>query len=313
MPDWTIIVTDGLHENGLKLLRAAAQVDYRAHISPDELFDVIDEYDAMVVRSGTHVTAELIATAKNLKVIGRAGVGLDNIDLAAASANAVTVINAPLATTTAVAEHTLALILALARWIPKADASMKSGQWLKGKLPGVEINGKVLGVIGFGNIGSEVAQRAAVLGMHVIAHDPDTPSDKIRKKGALPVSLPDLYSQADFVSLHVPLTMETRGMIDGQAFGHMKRGVRLISTARGGVINETALVGALESGQVAGAALDVFSEEPPGMTALVTHPNVIATPHISAQTSESQERAAVDIAEEVLNALQGQPLRWKVV
>ena len=313
MPDWTIIVTDGLHDNGLKLLRAAAQVDYRAHISPDELFDVIDNYDAMIVRSGTQVTAELITKARNLRVIGRAGVGLDNIDLAAASANEITVVNAPMSTTTAVAEHTLALLLALARSIPQADASMKSGQWLKGKLDGVEINGKVLGIIGFGNIGSEVAQRAGLLGMHVIVHDPEAPSDEIREKGALPVSLPDLYSQADFISLHVPLTMETRGMIDGQAFGHMKRGVRLISTARGGVINETALVGALESGQIAGAALDVFAEEPPGMTALVTHPNVIATPHIGAQTSESQERAAVDIAQEVLSALQSQPLRWKVV
>lgn len=313
MPDWTIIVTDGLHENGLNLLRADAEVDYRAHISPDELLEVIDDYDAMVVRSGTQVTADLIANAKKLRVIGRAGVGLDNIDLAAASANAITVVNAPLATTIAVAEHTLALMLALARSVPKADASMKSGQWLKGKLTGVEIHGKVLGVIGFGNIGSEVTQLAAQLGMHVIAHDPETPSDRIREKGALPVSLPDLYSQADFISLHVPLTMETRGMIDGQAFGHMKRGVRLISTARGGVINETALLGALESGQVAGAALDVFAEEPPGMTAVVTHPHVIATPHIGAQTSESQERAAVDIAQEVLYALQDQPLRWKVV
>jgi len=254
------------------------------------------------VRSGTRVTAELIQKAGRLKVIGRAGVGLDNIDLAAATTHKITVVNAPMSTTIAVAEHTLALMLALARAIPRADAGMKSGQWLKPELQGVELNGKVLGIIGMGN-----------LGMHVVGHDPEARSDEFYEVSALPVSLPDLYAQADFISIHVPLTIETRGMMDGQAFARMRRGVRLISTARGGIIDETALLGALEAGQVAGAALDVFAKEPPGMSALVTHPNVIATPHIGAQTSESQERAAVDIAQEVLASLRGEPLRWKVV
>lgn len=313
MPEWNIIVTDGLHEKGLKILKSEAKVDYRANIIPDELSQIIAGYDAMVVRSGTKVPADLIAKAKRLKVIGRAGVGLDNIDLAAANNHHVTVVNAPQSTTTAVAEHTLALMLALARFIPQADTGMKSGQWLKGELRGVELNEKVLGVIGIGHIGSQVTKRAAALGMHVIAHDPEVPPEDIREIGALPVSLSDLYAQADFISIHVPLTMETRNMIDGQALGRMKRGVRIICTARGGIIDETALVGMLESGQVAGAALDVFAKEPPGMTALVTHPHVIATPHIGAQTAESQRRAAVDIAHEVLAALEDKPLRWKVV
>jgi D-3-phosphoglycerate dehydrogenase len=313
MPEWKIIVTDDLHEKGLELLRAGAHVDYREDISREELLQIIEHYDAMVVRSGTRVTAELIQKAGRLKVIGRAGVGLDNIDLAAATTHKITVVNAPMSTTIAVAEHTLALMLALARAIPRADAGMKSGQWLKPELQGVELNGKVLGIIGMGNIGSEVARRAANLGMHVVGHDPEARSDEFYEVSALPVSLPDLYAQADFISIHVPLTIETRGMIDGQAFARMRRGVRLISTARGGIIDETALLGALEAGQVAGAALDVFAKEPPGMSALVTHPNVIATPHIGAQTSESQERAAVDIAQEVLASLGGEPLRWKVV
>lgn len=313
MPEWKIIVTDDLHEKGLELLRAGAQVDYREGISPEELLQIIENYDAVVVRSGTRVTADLIQKAGRLKVIGRAGVGLDNIDLAAATTHQITVVNAPMSTTTAVAEHSLALMLALARAIPRADAGMKSGQWLKPKLLGVELNGKTVGIIGMGNIGSEVARRSACLGMHVVGYDPEAHEEEFREVNALPLSLPKLCAQADFISVHVPLTMETRGMIDGQAFARMKRGVRIISTARGGIIDETALLGALETGQVAGAALDVFAHEPPGMSALVSHPNVIATPHIGAQTSEAQERAAIDIAQEVLASLRGEPLRWKVV
>jgi D-3-phosphoglycerate dehydrogenase len=190
---------------------------------------------------------------------------------------------------------------------------MKSGLWIKKELQGIELNGKVLGIVGVGNIGSTVARLATALGMSVIGYDALVPPDDIRERGLEPVELAELYSRSDFISLHVPLSPETRNLVDGQALGHMKRGVRLICTARGGVIDETALLGALESGQVAGAALDVFAKEPPGMTALVAHPQVITTPHISAQTAEAQARAAVDIANEILAVLRGDALRWKIV
>lgn len=313
MSVWKILVTDGLDESGQAILRASAEVEDCSGISIEDLLQIISNFDALIVRGRTRVNSNVFDAGKRLKVVGRAGVGIDNIDIAAANRHNVTVVNAPLATTRAVAEYTLALMLALARTIPKADTAMKSGQWLKKDLKGVELNGKVLGVIGMGNIGAAVASLASALGMTPIGNDPWLPASEIVKRGAEPVSINELFSRSDFISLHVPLTPETKKMVDGQAFGMMKRGVRLICDARGGVVDETALLGALESGQVAGAALDVFSNEPPGMTALVTHPNVIATPHIAAQTVESQTRAAKDIASEVLAALRGEPLRWKIV
>jgi D-3-phosphoglycerate dehydrogenase / 2-oxoglutarate reductase len=313
MANWKILITDGLDETGLALLRAEAQVEAMEGLTAEELLKIIGEYHALVVRGRTKVTGEVFSAGKELKVVGRAGVGVDNIDLAAANSHGVTVVNSPLATTQAVAEHTLGLMLALARSIPKADAAMKSGQWLKKDLLGVEIDEKVLGVIGMGHIGSKVAQLAGALGMSVIGFDPLISLAEIQERGAEPVSLGDLYRRADFITIHVPLTPETRGMINGQSLGHMKRGVWLLCAARGGVIDETALLGALESGQVAGAALDVFNQEPPGVSALVTHPSVVATPHIAAQTEEAQARAARDIAAEVLSALKGEPLRWRVL
>lgn len=313
MPDWKIIITDGLHQNGQDILKSAAQVDDRSGISLDELAPIISTYDAMVVRSRTKVSSAMIEAAERLQVIGRTGVGVDNIDLAAASAHGVTVVNTPTSTTQAVAEQALALMFALARSIPRADAAMKSGLWIKKELQGIELNGKVLGIIGVGNIGSTVARLASTLGMSVIGYDALVPPDEIRARGLEPVDLPGLLSRSDFISLHVPLNPETRNLINGQTLGLMKRGVRLVCTARGGVIDETALLGALESGQVAGAALDVFAKEPPGMIALVAHPQVITTPHISAQTAEAQARAAVDITTEILAALRGEVLRWKIV
>jgi D-3-phosphoglycerate dehydrogenase len=313
MPEWKILLTDGLEEIGQAILQAQAEVDDREGISAEELVQVAGAYHALIVRGRTKVDRAVFAAAGQLRVVGRAGVGVDNIDLAAANAHGVTVVNTPLATTQAVAEHTLALMLALARSIPAADAGMKSGQWLKKDLLGIEIGGKTLGVIGLGNIGSALAGKAAALGMQVLGYDPLISPDDIRRRGAEPAPLLDLYARADFISLHVSLSPETRGMINGQALGYMKRGVRLLCAARGGIIDETALLGALESGQVAGAALDVFAKEPPGMSALVAHPGVIATPHIGAQTLEAQARAAADITAEVLSALKGEPLRWKVV
>jgi len=313
MPAWKILVADGLNENGLEILRAAAQVDDCTGITPEELLREIGQYEALVVRSRTKVSLAVFNAADRLIVVGRAGVGVDNIDLAAASTHNVTVVNAPLSTSLAVAEQTLALMLALARSIPRADAAMKSGQWIKKELEGVELYGKVLGIIGVGHIGGEVARRAAAMGMKVLGYDALLPGDAIRQHGAEPVSLQELYHRSDFISLHVPLTPETRDLVNGQTLGLMKRGVRLVCTARGGIIDETDLLGALESGQVAGAALDVFSKEPPGLSALVAHPHVIATPHTSAQTVEAQDRAAADIASEVLAALRGERLHWKVV
>lgn len=313
MPEWKILVADGLEESGWAILRAASQTVDSRGISPEALLQSIPGYHALIVRGRTKVNADVFAAGRLLKVVGRAGVGVDNIDLAAANQHGVRVVNAPQATSRAVAEHSLALMLALARSIPAADSAMKSGQWLKSSLMGIELEQKVLGVIGMGNIGACVAQLAAVIGMQVLGFDPLIAAEEIRRRGALPTSLAELYARSDFISLHVPLGPETRGMINGQALATMKRGVRLVCAARGSIVDETALLGALESGQVAGAALDVFAKEPPGVSALVTHPRVIATPHIGAQTAEAQARAARDIAEEVLAALNDRPLRWKVV
>lgn len=313
MPDWKIMIADGLDESGQSILQAEAQVDDRTGITADALKSQISAYDGLIVRGRTRVTADVLVTAKRLQVVGRAGVGVDNIDLAAATGHDVIVVNAPRSTTLAVAEHTLALLLALARSIPQADAGMKTGHWLKKDLMGVELHGKVLGIIGVGNIGGQVARHAQALGMQVLGYDAVLSGADIQLHGVEPVELGYLYANSDFISLHVPLLPETRKMITGQTFGLMKKGVCLVCTARGGLIDETALLGALESGQVAGAALDVFANEPPGLTALVSHPHVIATPHIGAQTIEAQKRAAQDIAHEVMAALRGDPLRWRVV
>ena len=249
---------------------------------------------------------------KNLKVVGRAGVGVDNIDLAAAKAHGVTVVNSPLATTVAVAELTLSLMLSIVREIPRADASMKAGKWLKKEFEGTELYGKTLGVIGFGRIGSAVAARAKAFEMKILAYDPLIPADEILKRGGEPVSMDELLAKADIITMHMPLTADSKNILNADAFGKMKKGVYVICAARGGVIDEEALLAALNSGQVAGAALDVFAAEPPGQTDLVAHPRVIDSPHIGAQTIEAQARAANDISEEVLNALNGKPLRWKV-
>ncbi len=313
MAQWKILITDKFTENGIDLLSATAEVEYRPEISQQELLEVIPGFDALIVRGRTKVNADVIAAGSNLKVIGRAGVGVDNIDLASAQTHHATVVNTPTATTVAVAEHTLALMLTLVRSVARSDAAMKSGRWIKKQIVGIELGGKVLGIIGLGNIGSAVSLRAAAFGLRVIAHDPKKTDEFLSKHGAESVMLADLFSRADIISLHVPLGPTTRNMIDGQAFAQMKRGVYLICTARGGILDETALLSALESGQVAGAALDVFAQEPPGLTALVAHPNVVATPHIAAQTEQAQKRAALDIAEEVLAALRGEPLRWRVV
>jgi len=312
-PPWNIFIADGLHADGLQLLQPHASVSQQPDINTAELLLQIPAFDALIVRNRTQVNAAIFEKAAHLKVVGRAGAGVDNIDLAAAAAHKVTVVNAPLSTSLAVAEHTLALLFALARPILQGDAALKSGQWNKTELDGIELNGKTLGVMGMGRIGSLVAERARALGMRVLGYDTALSPENMQQCGAQPAELADLLANADFISLHLPLTPDTRRWVNGQMLAQMKRGVRLVCTARGGILDETALLGALESGQVAGAALDVYAKEPPGMNALVSHPRVIATPHIAAQTVEAQARAAADIASEVLAALRGEPLRWKVV
>lgn len=312
MSEFKILITDGLDQSGQSILRANAKVDDQSGISAEDLLTAIPDCDALIVRGRTKVTAPVMDAASRLKVIGRAGVGVDNIDLGAAKKRDITVVNAPLSTTLAVAELTFGLLLTLAREIPRADAGMKQGQWLKKELEGVELYGKTLGLIGFGRIGVEVGKRASVFGMNVIAYDPLISEDDIKERGAEPVSIQDLYAWSDFISLHLPLNVQTRDMIGPLAFSQMKDGVRIVCAARGGIIDESALLNALNSGKVAGAALDVFGQEPPGLTDAVSHPRVIATPHIGAQTVEAQSRASEDIATEVLSALQGKLLRWKV-
>jgi D-3-phosphoglycerate dehydrogenase len=313
MTSWKVLITDGLSDKGIAVLSSAAQVDNKPDISADDLLKVVADYDALVVRGRTKVTPTVFEVATRLKVVGRAGVGVDNIDLTAARSRGVTVVNAPKSTSLAVAELAVAMMFAVARMLPKADATMKQGQWIKKQLEGIELNGKTLGIVGMGNIGTALAQRASALGMTVIGYDTLVAAEEIKKRGAEPTPLVDLYAGADFISFHLPLTPESKGMVNGQAFAQMKRGVRIIDAARGGIIDETALLAALETGQVAAAALDVFATEPPGLSALVAHPNVVATPHIGAQTEEAQDRAAEDIASEVLNALRGESLRWKIV
>ena len=312
MTQYKILITDGLDESGQSILRASANVDDRNNISADDLLKAIPDYDALIVRGRTKVTASVMEAGSKLKVIGRAGVGVDNIDLEAAKKHNVTVVNAPMSTTLAVAELTFGLMLALAREIPRADTGMKQGKWLKKELEGVELNGKTIGIIGYGRIGMELGKRASAFGMNVVAYDPLISENDIKQRGAEPVSIQDLYAWSDFISLHLPLNVQTRDMIGALAFSEMKAGVRIVCAARGGIIDEAELVKALNSGKVAGAALDVFGQEPPVLTEAVSHPRVIATPHVGAQTVEAQSRASEDIAAEVLSALQNKPLRWKV-
>lgn len=312
MPDHRILISDGLDGRGQSILRDFAEVVYHDKLSADELIQIIPEYDALIVRGQTRVTDSVLNAASRLKVIGRAGVGVDNIDLEAAKKHRVTVVNAPTSTTAAVAELAFGLLLAVAREIPRADAGMKQGEWLKKQFEGIELSGKTLGIIGFGRIGMEVGRRAAAFGMNVVIYDPNVSEHELEHGNAEPVSLQELFAWSDFISLHLPLNVQTRDLLGPMAFSQMKDGVRIVSTARGGIIDESALLAALNSGKVAGAALDVFEKEPPGLTDLVSHPRVIATPHIGAQTLEAQSRAAEDIAGEVLAALRGEPLRWKV-
>jgi D-3-phosphoglycerate dehydrogenase len=312
MSNFKILLTDGLEETGKSVLGAHAEVIDRPGISPEDLLKIISDFDALIVRGRTKVNAAVFEAGTRLKVVGRSGVGVDNIDLNAARQHQVTVVNAPVATTISVAELTIGLMLSIMREIPRADASLKAGKWLKKELEGGELFQKNLGIIGLGRIGAAVCTRAAAFGMTILGYDPLQKPETIREAGASPVSLEELYINSDVISIHVPLTHETRLLLNQAAFAKMKTGVKIVCTARGGIIDEDALLEALNTGKVAAAALDVFAVEPPGSSQLVTHPHIVATPHIGAQSIEAQQRAANDIVDEVLNALNGEPLRWKV-
>jgi D-3-phosphoglycerate dehydrogenase / 2-oxoglutarate reductase len=301
-----VLISDSLSKQGLAVLEQAKgiEADYKPGLSEADLAGAIGAYDGLVIRSGSKVTARVIEAASKLKVIGRAGIGVDNVDVPAATERGILVMNTPFGNTVTTAEHALALMFSLARKIPAADASMKSGKWEKKKFQGHEISGKTLGVIGLGNIGSIVADRAKGLKMVVIAYDPIVKKERAHELGVELVSLDTLFSRADVVTIHTPLNEHTRGIVNDEAIARMKKGVLLINAARGGVYDEAAVLRGLESGQIGGAAFDVYGEEPPGATALVAHPNVVATPHLGASTEEAQLRVAVEIAEQVVQYLQ---------
>lgn len=313
MHPWRIILTDGLDEIGVSILEKESELVKRNGIPAEELKKEIKDYDAVIIRSRTKMTREIIEAGTKLKVIGRAGVGVDNIDLDAAREKGIVVVNAPSATTESVAELTLGLIFALAREIPRADASMKRGEWAKKEFMGTELYGKTLGIIGFGRIGSTVGQMAAAMGMRINACCDFTIPETIRIIGGELLMMDEIIERSDFIAVHTPLTEKTHSMIDAETIARMKDGVYIVCTARGGIIDETALLAALNSGKVAGAALDVFEKEPPDNMELVAHPHVVASPHIAGQTSEAQRRASVDISKEVLAALKSEKLHWQVI
>jgi len=311
MNTFRILIADPLAEEGIQLLRdePAFTVEVKPKLSPAELLQAVRGADALIVRSGSRVTAEVIHAADRLKVIGRAGVGLDNVDAEAASKRGIIVMNVPWGNTISTAEHTMSLILALARNIPSATQSMKTGQWNRSAFVGIELYGKTLGVIGLGKIGTEVAKRALAFGMRVVAHDPYLPEERARQLDIGLVSFEELLRTADYITVHTPLMPETKHLLSTPQFQRMKPGVRLINCARGGIIDEAALEVALRDGRVAGAALDVFEAEPPKRTSLITHEHVVATPHLGASTEEAQVNVAVEIAAQVRDALLGRGIR----
>jgi D-3-phosphoglycerate dehydrogenase len=299
-----VLVSDRMSSRAISIFRdRGIEVDERYDLDAQQLLDAIPEYDGIAVRSSTKLTADAIDGAEKLKVIGRAGIGVDNINVAAATAKGVVVMNAPFGNSITTAEHAIAMMLALARHIPQADQSTQVGRWEKSKFLGVEVSGKTLGIIGCGNVGSIVADRAQGLRMKVLAYDPYLSAERATELGVEKSELDELLGRADFISLHAPLTDSTRGVINAETLAKTKVGARVINCARGGLIVEEALKEALETGRLAGAALDVFAEEPAGDNALFGLENLIATPHLGASTTEAQENVASQIAEQMSDYL----------
>lgn len=310
--DYHVLIAEPLGKEGLELLQQKTQVEVRLKLAPDELAALLPAYQALIVRSGTQVNAELLEAGKNLIVVGRAGVGVDNIDVQAATQRGITVVNAPTTNIVAAAEHAIALMLALARKIPQADQSLRQGKWQREQFVGTELVGKRLGLVGLGRVGSEVARRAVGLGMDVVAYDPYVSPERAAQMQVHLLPLDQVLATADFISLHTPVTSETRRLIGADEFARMKRGARLINAARGALVDENALLAALDGGQLAGAGLDVFDKEPPQNARLIADPRVVVTPHIGGSTEESQRRVSVEVAGEVLAVLEGRPARFAV-
>ena len=303
-----VLVTETIAEAGLNILRNAADVDldYRPGLKGDDLLRAVAEADALITRSGTAVTPELVNAGAKLRVVGRAGVGLDNVDVDACTARGILVINAPTANVMSATEHTMAMLLSLCRNIPEAHASVKRGEWTRAKFMGVELNGKTLGIIGLGRIGKLLTARARAFGMHVVAYDPYIAPNVFETAGAQRASLDELLAKSDVVTVHTPLTEETHGMLDAAQIAKMKDGAIALNIARGGIWNEQALADALNGGKLAGAAVDVYENEPPGKDhPLLNAKNIILSPHIGANTIEAQDRVAVQTAENVVEALRG--------
>jgi D-3-phosphoglycerate dehydrogenase len=299
-----VLVSDNLSEKGVAILKAAGlEVDVKTGMKPEELKACIGQYDGIVIRSATKLTSDVIDAAENLKVIGRAGSGLDNVDKAAASKKGIVVMNTPGGNTITTAEHSIALMVSLARNIPQATSSMKDGVWDKKKFTGIELFNKTLGIIGIGNIGGEVAKRAQALQMNIIAFDPFLSDEQAQKMGVKKAALEEVFKKSDFITIHTPLTSETKNIINKKSIKLMKPGVRIINCARGGIVNEKDLYEAISSGQVAGAALDVFEQEPPKDNPLLGLDSVICTPHLGAATDEAQENVATAVAEQIVDYL----------
>lgn len=299
-----VLVSDNLSPRGIEILKKAGlDVDLKTGMSPEELKACVGKYHGLIIRSATKVTAEIVEAAVELKVIGRAGSGLDNVDRTAATKKGIVVMNTPGGNTITTAEHTIALMFALARQIPQATASMKEGKWEKKRFMGVELFNKTIGIVGIGNIGKQVARRALAFGMNVVGYDPYLSEENAKEMGIKKVDLPSLFSHSDFITFHTPITAETRNVVNKQTIATMKDGVRIINCARGGIVNEADLYDSLKSGKVAGAALDVFEKEPPVDNPLLSLNNVICTPHLGAATEEAQENVAVAVAEQVVDYL----------
>lgn len=305
-----IIVSDKLSPEGIKILEDAGfKVDCKYNLTPDQLKETIGDYQGIVIRSGTKLTADIIEKADNLKVIGRAGVGLDNVDIEAATKKGIMVMNAPGGNTISTCEQTLALMLAVARNIPLAHISLKQKKWERSKFKGIELYSKVLGVIGLGRIGKEVVKRAIAFGMEVLVYDPFVSEDAAEKSGVKLSNLSEIWKKADFITVHTPLTEETRGLISDKEFSQMKPGVFVINCARGGIVDEKALYSALKEKRIAGAALDVYSKEPPFESNLLELDNLITTPHLGASTEEAQVNVAVEVAYCLKDAILGRAIR----
>ncbi len=302
-----VLISDPITPAGIELFKEAGfEVEVKTDHTKEELLAKISNYDALIVRSQTKVTADIIEAANQLKVIGRAGVGVDNVDVEAATKKGIIVLNAPDGNTISTAELSIAMLMALARNIPQAHSSLKGGAWDRKSFTGVEINGKTLGIVGMGRIGTEVSKRMIVMGMNVLAYDPFLTQERADSLGVKLASLDQIVSESDFITVHTPLTAETKGLFGAKEFAKMKKGVRLINCARGGIYDEQALAEALKSGQVAGAAIDVYPVEPPTDRTLIDLPQVVVTPHLGASTKEAQENVAVDVAIEVIKVLKGE-------